>query len=80
VRRMIDFAFEMIDTLHKYNDSCAILKSRSLSLNLRIGINTGPVVAGIIGRSRYEKKKIVLYFSLFFSPSRISFHSYHLFI
>jgi len=52
VEKVIDFALDMIEALHQYNETCQLLKSRSLTLNLRVGINTGPVVAGIIGKSR----------------------------
>lgn len=71
VERVIDFAMEMIETLHRYNETCQLLKSRSLFLSLRIGINTGPVVAGIIGRSRYASYQFILCGTNF--PTRMCF-------
>ena len=43
----MEFAIEMIDTLNQWN------KETGNDLQVRIGINTGPVVAGVIGSSKF---------------------------
>lgn len=40
------FAVEMLNALHEFN------KAHGQSLHIRIGINSGPVVAGVIGMSK----------------------------
>lgn len=42
------FAFDMIQALLAYNEEHA-----EEPLNLRVGINTGPVVAGVVGQKRF---------------------------
>ncbi len=44
---LADMALEMLGCLKQFNES------RGSSLHLRIGLNTGPVVAGVIGRSKF---------------------------
>jgi class 3 adenylate cyclase len=44
---LAEMALEMIEGLKQFN------QSRGTSLQLRIGLNTGPVVAGVIGRSKF---------------------------
>jgi len=44
---LAEMALEMIECLKQFN------QSRGTSLELRIGLNTGPVVAGVIGRSKF---------------------------
>jgi len=44
---LADMALEMIDTLKNFNEV------RGSALRVRIGLNTGPVVAGVIGRSKF---------------------------
>ena len=44
---LADLALEMIQSMKQFN------QSRGISLRLRIGLNTGPVVAGVIGRSKF---------------------------
>jgi adenylate cyclase len=44
---LADLALEMIESLNQFN------LTRGTSLRLRIGLNTGPVVAGVIGRSKF---------------------------
>jgi len=44
---LADMALEMLDCLNEFN------QSRSTTLHIRIGLNTGPVVAGVIGRSKF---------------------------
>jgi adenylate cyclase len=44
---LAEMALEMIECLKRFN------QSRGTSLQLRIGLNTGPVVAGVIGRSKF---------------------------
>ncbi|HJR09569.1 MAG TPA: adenylate/guanylate cyclase domain-containing protein [Pyrinomonadaceae bacterium] len=44
---MAEMALDMQDALATFN------RARSASLNIRTGINTGPVVAGIIGSSKF---------------------------
>ena len=46
-RRMIEMALEMIAETSKYSHE----SGRDISI--RIGVNTGPVVAGVIGKSKY---------------------------
>mmetsp|Transcript_28291 Transcript_28291/g.43522 ORF Transcript_28291/g.43522 Transcript_28291/m.43522 type:complete len:522 (-) Transcript_28291:453-2018(-) len=46
--RLCDFALDMIQAIHDYN-----IKFPQYSLNLRIGLNCGPVVAGIVGTKRF---------------------------
>jgi PAS domain S-box-containing protein len=48
-RRMCYFALDMIEVLHKYNRS----EGRDRKLGLRVGINVGPVVAGVVGTKRF---------------------------
>ncbi len=44
---LAEMALEMIDCLRQFN------ASRGTSIRLRIGMHTGPVVAGVIGRSKF---------------------------
>jgi class 3 adenylate cyclase len=44
---LADMALEMIEHLMEFNGA------RGTTLRLRIGLNTGPVVAGVIGRSKF---------------------------
>lgn len=45
---MCHFALDMIDALHEFND-----ENPANKLDLRVGINTGSVVAGVVGTSRF---------------------------
>lgn len=42
---MLEFALDMIEALNQYNRTNEFLITRGLSLSLRVGVNTGPVVA-----------------------------------
>jgi class 3 adenylate cyclase len=44
---LADMALEMVESLQQFN------RSRDTSLRIRIGLHTGPVVAGVIGRSKF---------------------------
>ncbi len=44
---LADMALEMIEGLKQFN------QARGTALQIRIGLNTGPVVAGVIGRSKF---------------------------
>jgi class 3 adenylate cyclase len=44
---MAEMAFDMINVISSFN------KSTGKSLNIRIGINSGPVVAGVIGKKKF---------------------------
>lgn len=44
---MADFALEFLQSLREFN------KENGLDLNMRIGINSGPLVAGVIGRWKF---------------------------
>ncbi|NJL89683.1 MAG: HAMP domain-containing protein [Coleofasciculaceae cyanobacterium SM2_1_6] len=46
-RRAIDFALEMLLIVRRYNNE------RGFQLNIRIGINSGSVVAGIVGKNKF---------------------------
>lgn len=46
-KRAIDFALEMLSILRRFNHE------RGFQLNIRIGINSGDVVAGIVGRNKF---------------------------
>ena len=46
-KRVVDFALEMVRILHRFN------RERNSELKIRIGINSGEVVAGIVGRSKF---------------------------
>jgi class 3 adenylate cyclase len=46
-RRAIDFAIEMLSIIRRFNHE------RDFELNIRIAINSGDVVAGIVGRNRF---------------------------
>ncbi|MFN7715762.1 MAG: adenylate/guanylate cyclase domain-containing protein [Pseudanabaenaceae cyanobacterium] len=46
-RRTINFAIEMLSIIRRFNHE------RSFDLNIRIAINSGDVVAGIVGRTRF---------------------------
>jgi class 3 adenylate cyclase len=45
-KRMVDFALEMLGFVRRFN------YERDLQLDLRIGINSGDVIAGIIGKNK----------------------------
>ena len=44
---MVEMALEMLDAIERIN------QERGTAFSLRIGINAGPVVAGVIGRSKF---------------------------
>ena len=46
-RRMIDMALDMIEECGNYS------RESGRDLSIRIGINSGPVIAGVIGKSKY---------------------------
>jgi class 3 adenylate cyclase len=46
-RRMVDMALGMLDDLREYS------RETGQTLSIRIGINSGPVVAGVIGKSKF---------------------------
>jgi class 3 adenylate cyclase len=46
-KRAIDFALEMLTIIRRFNHE------RDFQLNIRIGINSGDVVAGIVGRNKF---------------------------
>lgn len=46
-KRAVEFAMEMLSIIHRFNGE------RSFSLNMRIAINSGDVVAGIVGRNKF---------------------------
>jgi class 3 adenylate cyclase len=45
--RMVEFAQEMLRVVRRFN------QDRGTTLSLRIGINAGPVVGGVVGRSKF---------------------------
>jgi class 3 adenylate cyclase/HAMP domain-containing protein len=46
-RRLVDLALDMLDEVQSFN------REFGVSLALRIGVNSGPVVAGVIGSSKF---------------------------
>lgn len=46
-KRVVDFATEMVQIVQRFN------QTRQTQLKARIGVNSGPVVAGIVGRSKF---------------------------
>lgn len=46
-RSMVDFALELLSVLRQFN------RERETALDLAMGLDSGPVYAGIVGRSRY---------------------------
>jgi class 3 adenylate cyclase len=46
-KRTADFALELFSILRRFNNE------RGLSLELRVGIHAGPIVAGVIGRNKF---------------------------
>lgn len=46
-KRVLDFALEMVAIVRRFNSE------REFELNIRIGINSGDVVAGIVGRNKF---------------------------
>ena len=46
-KRVLDFALEMLAIVRRFNHE------REFELNVRIGINSGDVVAGIVGRNKF---------------------------
>jgi class 3 adenylate cyclase len=46
-KRAVDFALEMLAIIHRFNHE------RGFKLNIRLGINSGDVVAGIVGRNKF---------------------------
>jgi class 3 adenylate cyclase len=46
-KRTADFALDLLATLRRFNNE------RSLDLDLRIGIHSGPLMAGVIGRNKF---------------------------
>ena len=47
-KNVIEFATEMIQSLNRFNEEA------NMNLKIRIGINTGSVVAGVIGTKKFS--------------------------
>ncbi len=55
-KRIVDFAIEMVRIVHSFNRDMAskdFFGDRENPLRIRIGINSGEVIAGIVGRSKF---------------------------
>jgi adenylate cyclase len=47
VKQMVEMGFEMLEAVETYRSTCEI------PFSIRVGINTGPVVAGVIGTTKF---------------------------
>ncbi len=68
---MIRFALRMLDSLKTFNARAHVQQGEPV-FGLRIGINSGPIIAGVIGTKKVKKEEST---HLFF----VCFYSFYLF-